>query len=122
MVVSSTVERKQSQPRSLVCDTDSGPSQGMCSDVEIRHSRSTFRSSGCCGAVPMLREIAGVDVHVHVRPLATVGAGLRAVQVTPDQFGEPVRGPLRRRPGIGVPSGAGWASSDSDRAESSIRR
>ena len=50
---------------------------GHVPDVEIRHSRSTIRSSGCCGAVPMLREIAGVDVHVHVRPLATVGAGLR---------------------------------------------
>ena len=48
----------------------------------------------------MLREITRVDVHVHVRALATIGTGFRAVQITADQFGEPVRRALRCRPSI----------------------
>ncbi len=76
------------------------PQPGHVPDVEIRHSHSTTRSSGCGCAVPMLSEVAGVDVHVHVRTLTTIRTGLRAVQIAADQFGEPIRGPLRRRPRI----------------------
>ena len=69
-------------------------------DIEIRRRRFTISGGGCRGAVPMLREITRVDVHVHVRALTTIGSGLGAVQIAADQFGEPVRGAFRCRPRI----------------------
>ncbi len=76
------------------------PEPGHVPDIEIRQRLFTISSGGCCGAVSMLSEIMGVDVHVHVWTLPTIGAGLGAVQIAADQFGEPVRGPFRRRPRI----------------------
>ena len=70
-------------------------------DIEIR--RRLFTIGGCGGAVPMLSQITSIDVHIHVWTLTTIGTSLRAVQITPDQFREPIRGPLRRRPRIRRP-------------------
>src|ERR1700704_3341209 len=42
------------------------PEPGHVPDIEIRQRLFTISSGGCCGAVSMLSEIMGVDVHVHV--------------------------------------------------------
>ena len=93
-----------------------------------RQSRSDRDSSpsaveGVAAQSSMLSEIMGVDVHVHVWTLPTIGAGLGAVQIAADQFGEPVPrsvSPPTENPGFRPV--LGWASSDSTTPTATFHR